>query len=666
MINYRFETTDILGQTGLEWLVTNGIGGYASGTVSGVLTRRYHGWLVAALKPPVGRMNLIAKFDEWVQSEGSAHLLAGNHWTGAQEQIDPRRGIESLRRFYLDGSIPTWEYAADGWALQKSIWMKQGENTTLVWYQNSSENAEIKLTLKGMLGCTDFHQTNRSGEPYQIDAVDGGVKVSGAEGDACQYFVLAKGAEFKPQSVWLRRFYLAREAYRGLDDQADYFNGVDIIKVLGPGEEILLTLTAEAQHDLAATPGAAFQAAKRREADLVEKAGFDIAPDWIDQLVLAADQFIVSRKVGESEGHSVIAGYHWFSDWGRDSMISLPGLTLATGRFEVAESILRTFANFLSKGMLPNRFPDLGEVPEYNTIDATLWYFDAVYWYFRIVHKNAPDKALKLVADLYPQLEEIIQFHEAGTRHNIHVDPDDGLLYGGEEGVQLTWMDAKVEGHVVTPRIGKPVEINALWYSALMVMAELAAILGKDPENYREKAARVRTSFEEFWQADRQYCYDVIDGPAGNDPALRPNQVLAMAAAFSPLSEEQMRLILSACEEKLLTPVGLRSLSPDDDKYIGHYGGGIWERDTAYHQGTVWGWLLGPYCIAQHEVYRDKEKTLGLIEQYAQILKFHGVGSISEIFDGDPPFEPRGCVAQAWSVAAALWAYFRCFLVEDF
>jgi predicted glycogen debranching enzyme len=332
-------------------------------------------------------------------------------------------------------------------------------------------------------------------------------------------------------------------------------------------------------------------------------------------------------------------------------MISLPGLTLATGRPEVGARILHTFAHYVDQGMLPNRFPDEDEAPEYNTVDATLWYFEALRAYLAATSDEM------LVNDLYPVLRDIVDWHQRGTRYGIQLDPEDGLLYAGQEGVQLTWMDAKVDGWVVTPRMGKAVEVNALWYNALRIMAEFARCLGKETQTYEDLADRTAEGFVRFWNGERGYCYDVIDGPDGDDPALRPNQLLAVSLEYSPLAAAQQRAVVDACARQLLTSHGLRSLAPDDPAYMGHYGGDRRQRDAAYHQGTVWGWLIGPFVQAHMRVYGDRGQARSFLRPLLQHLGGHGLGSLSEIFDGDAPFSPRGCTAQAWTVAEVLRAW---------
>jgi len=353
----------------------------------------------------------------------------------------------------------------------------------------------------------------------------------------------------------------------------------------------------------------------------------------------------------DPEGMSVIAGYHWFGDWGRDTMIALPGLTLVTGRPEIARRILATFARFVDRGMLPNRFPDAGEALEYNTADATLWYVEAV----RAYHEATGDSAF--VRELYPTLEAIVTAHRAGTRYGIGEDPADGLLRAGEPGVPLTWMDAKVGDRVVTPRIGKPVEINALWYNALRAMDAFAATAGRPGAPWTALADRVARSFERFWCERTSCCYDVLDGPDGDDAAIRPNQIFAVALPASPLPADRQRRVVEACARHLLTPVGLRSLAPGEPGYRGHYAGGVHERDGAYHQGTVWAWLLGPFALAWRRVFGDAEGARDLLAPLADHLGEYGLGSIAEIFDGEPPHAPGGCIAQAWSVAETLRAW---------
>jgi predicted glycogen debranching enzyme len=374
------------------------------------------------------------------------------------------------------------------------------------------------------------------------------------------------------------------------------------------------------------------------------------APSWLWQLILAADQFIVKRSLPEEpDGRSIIAGYHWFGDWGRDTMMAMPGLTLATGRAEVAKQILLAFSRYVDGGMLPNNFPDAGGQPEYNTVDAALWYFESIRQYF----ESAQDSGT--LQRLFPVLAGMIDAHVEGTRYNIHVDPVDGLLFAGVPGVQLTWMDAKIGDWVVTPRTGKPVEVNALWINALETMAQFARLLEKPGEGYEILAAKATKGFQKFWNAERGCCYDVIDVPGiGNDGSLRPNQILTVSLLGSLLTPEQQSSVVDVCARHLLTSHGLRSLAPGEPGYTGHYGGGPRDRDAAYHQGTVWGWLLGPFALAHFRVHKNREAALRFLEPLGRQIYASGLGTLSEIFDGDAPFTPRGCIAQAWTVAEVL------------
>ena len=376
-------------------------------------------------------------------------------------------------------------------------------------------------------------------------------------------------------------------------------------------------------------------------------------PSWLWQLILAADQFIVKRSLPEEpDGRSIIAGYHWFGDWGRDSMIALPGLTLTTGRADVARQILLGFSRYVDSGMLPNNFPDASGKPEYNTVDAALWFFEAIRQYVVATQDTAT------LQKLFPVLAGIIEAHIAGTRYNIHVDPADDLLYAGGPGVQLTWMDAKIGDWVVTPRSGKPVEINALWINALETMAEFARLLANPPDAYERHAAKAKNSFQKFWNAGRSCCFDVIDSPdVGTDASLRPNQIFAVSLPVSPLTQKQRGTVVDVCARHLLTSYGLRSLAPNEPGYIGHYVGSPRDRDAAYHQGTVWGWLLGPFALAHYRVYQDRKAALRFLEPLGRQIYASGLGTLSEIFDGDAPFTPRGCIAQAWTVAEVLRAW---------
>ena len=632
-----------------EWLCANGIGGFASGTVAGSLTRRYHGLLVAALKPPLGRTLLVAKVDETIAYDGVTRSLATNRWAGGA--IDPP-GYRAIERFALDGTTPVWTYAVDDALVEKRVWMEPGANTTYVRYRALRARGPVGLHLRVLVDYRDYHATTH-GDGWRMDIapIDHGLRVIAFEG-ARPLRLLADRGEARIAHTWYQSFELPRERERGLDAVEDHLHAATFQASLEPGDALTLVLSAEAAPSIDGEQ--AWRRRARHEAEVLSswrrgQPAAERAPAWIGQLVLAADQFVARRRlVDDPDGMTVIAGYHWFGDWGRDTMIALPGLALATGRPDVARRILKTFARFVDRGMLPNRFPDAGEAPEYNTVDATLWYFEAI----RAYHAATRDDGL--LKELSPVLEEIIRFHRAGTRYGIKEDAGDGLLMSGEPGVQLTWMDAKVGDWVVTPRTGKAVEINALWYNALRAMAGFARHLRGSAGPWDALADRARAGFERFWSAGAGHCYDVLDSPAGHDDALRPNQIFAVSLHASPLSPDRQKKVVDACARHLLTSFGLRSLSPGHPDYRGHYGGDQRARDGAYHQGTVWAWLLGPFALAHFRVYGDAETARSFLAPLADHLNDHGVGSVAEIFDGDTPFAPGGCIAQAWSVGETL------------
>jgi predicted glycogen debranching enzyme len=643
-----------------EWLVTNGIGGFASGTVAGSLTRRYHGLLIAALQPPLGRTLLVSKLEETAAYDGREYRLSTNRWAAGSVGPEGYRCIESFR---LDGTMPVWTYALGDALVEKRIWMRHGANTTFVRYALLRGSRPLALDLRALVNYRDYHATTHAGDwRMSIEAVHGGVCVRAFDG-AAPFYLLSAQATAEPAHDWYRNFFLAQASYRGLDDTEDHLHAATFRLRLEPGQSAAVVLTTDAS---AATDAeAALAAHRQREAGLLDRwrtsapearrTAAANSPAWIEQLVLAADQFIVTRPLHDDPGAlSVIAGYHWFGDWGRDTMIALPGLALSTGRPEVARNILRTFARFVDRGMLPNVFPDAGSTPEYNTVDATLWYFEAVRQYY------AATQDLDLIAELYPVLAEIIDWHLRGTRYGIKADPLDHLLRAGEPGVQLTWMDAKIGDWVVTPRIGKPVEINALWLNAAVTMTRFCRLLKRPCAAYDSLARHIRSSFARFWNEKAQCLYDVLDGPQGNDDSLRPNQVFAVSLPECALDVAQQRAVVDTVARELLTSHGLRSLAQGHRDFTGHYGGSPRQRDAAYHQGTVWGWLAGPFVLAHLRVYEDPAAAAQFLAPFADHLRVHGLGSVSEIFDGDAPFTPRGCIAQAWSVAEILRAWLAC------
>ncbi len=631
----------------LEWLVTNGAGGFASGTVAGPRTRRYHGLLVAALDPPATRTVMAAEVHEILQVADHEVPLHASRWH--DDTVSPR-GYEHAEAFWLDGAVPAWRFCVGEVALEKRIFMVPGKNATVVQYR-LARGRPARLTVKVLAAYRDCHATTHAGGwQMEVTQRSGAVQVVPLPGGR-PLRISSVAMTIEPAHSWYEGFLLRREQERGLDSVDDSLHVATATVDLAVGDEVSLLLSAE-PGDIDAI--AAFGEVVRREHAILERYRSQhgsSADELGARLALAADQFLVSRGIAGHQGSSVIAGYHWFGDWGRDTMVSLPGLTLSTGRPELARDILVTYARFVDAGMIPNRFPDAAGVPEYNTVDATLWYLEAVRGYVEATGD------LGLARELWPVLEEIVSAHERGTRYGIAIDPGDGLLRSGESGVQLTWMDAKVGDWVVTPRVGKCVEINALWLNGLAALAVLAKQLGRDDAPWRQRASRVSSSMQRFWCAETDYLFDVLDGPAGADRTLRPNQIFAVSLAACAFNSTQQRAVVDACGAALLTSHGLRSLAPAHADYRAVYEGDQRSRDGAYHQGTVWAWLLGPFALAHFRVYGDASAARSFLEPLRDHLGAHGVGTIAEIFDGAAPHRPRGCIAQAWSVAEFLRAW---------
>jgi predicted glycogen debranching enzyme len=626
-----------------EWLETNGLGGFASSTITGLNTRRYHGLLVAATKPPAGRMVLLSKMEETLVIGGRRVELSVNRYPGVMHP----RGDLYLKQFRKD-PFPVFVYEVEGITLEKSVFMVQGENTTVIQYElRGAKTAGRTLELRPLIAFRDFHSTTHENGALNpsLKIQTGWVRVAPYAGLPPLYLAHT-GGEVQPAGTWYRNFEYSVEQERGLDFQEDLFN--PLVLVFDLSRDSRASVVASTEMRSAESAGALRAAEIERREKIVAAAPSD--DPFVRRLALAADQFIVRR----GDGHTVIAGYPWFGDWGRDTMITLPGLTLVTGRYDVAKSILLAFAGYVDRGMLPNRFPDAGEAPEYNTVDATLWFFEAIR---ALVARTGDYEFVR--ARLYDVLADIIRWHERGTRYGIHVDGD-GLLMAGEPGVQLTWMDAKVGDWVVTPRIGKPVEIQALWYNALRVMEEFASKFGleNDGVHYRELAERAQRSFSElFWNAPAGCLYDVVNGDM-RDASIRPNQIFAVSLFHKMLSPGKAESIVEVVERNLLTPYGLRSLAPGDPQYRGRYEGNPWSRDGAYHQGTVWPWLLGPFVAAYLEVHgrsaAARKQAGEWLAAFRSWIDDEGIGQIPEIFDGDPPQRSGGCIAQAWSVAELL------------
>jgi len=627
-----------------EWLETNGIGGFSSSTISGANTRRYHGLLTAATEPPLGRVTMLSKFEETIIFNGRQYELSTNLYVG---NVYPE-GYKFLKNFRID-PFPMWSYEVEGIEIEKKLFMVYGENTVVVKYlivsKVQSPKSKVELVLRPLLSFVDYHslQHRNLEMGFGYKTSESFVSVEPYEGMPPLFFH-HNALEIEETGFWYNNFEYRIDKERGFDFTEDLFQPFAIKFDLTQ----TATVIASTEKNKASNAGALETAEIERRADLKKKA--DAKDEFTKQLVLAADQFIVSR----GEGKTVIAGYPWFSDWGRDTMISLNGLTLATNRPEIAKNILLEFSKHISEGMLPNRFPDAGAEAEYNTVDATLWYFEAVRAY---AEKTGDYKFVLEI--LYEKLADIIVRHLRGTRYNIHVDTD-GLLYAGSEGVQLTWMDAKIGDLVITPRTGKAVEIQALWYNALRIMANLAGRFGDDEDKTRfDVTADVcKLSFNAmFWNEAENCLFDVVKN-GKRDGSVRPNQLFAVSLSHSMMNPERSRQVVEKVEAELLTPVGLRSLSPKDETYRPVYLGSPFQRDSAYHHGTVWAWLIGPFVDAYRKVNPPGKTTEKKISEILSGFKSHlseaGVGQISEIFDAEAPHKPRGCFAQAWSVAEVL------------
>jgi predicted glycogen debranching enzyme len=639
-----------------EWLVTNGIGGYASGTIGGALTRAYHGLLIAALDPPGGRTLLVAKLDETCEYLGRSHELATNRWgSGA---VDPQ-GYRNIERFFLEGSTPVWHFAFADVLLEKRITMALGVNETFVRYRVLRARGAVAFSLRAIVDRRDHHGVTRaSGSSLPSVVAAGGAVEVRYPGAAEVLYLQANRGGSLVVNEWYRSFALAREAERGLPDLEDHVHAATLQFSLDPGGSAYVRagVVDAAPRD----PEAPFAMRAAHDASLLaawrdaEPSMYAASDASVAQLVLAADQFVVARpSASHPRAKTVIAGYPWFGDWGRDTAIALPGLTLVTGRPQVALAILETFARYVDGGMIPNVLPDRGETPLYNSVDAALWYIEAVRAY---AEATGDDAAL---GRLYGACVAIVAGYRDGTRYGIQMDPSDGLVSAGEPGVQLTWMDAKVGDLVVTPRMGKPVEVNALWYNALRSVAFFAQRAGVDGSEYDALADRVRVGFERYVLPDGAGLADVLDGPSGDSLTLRPNQIFAASLPFSPLAPEVLRSVVDVCGRELLTSHGLRTLAVGEPAYVGRYGGPRESRDAAYHQGTVWPWLLGSFACAYARAYGDVAAARALLAPLVRSLGEFGLGTIAEIADGDAPFAWNGAIAQAWSVGETLRALNR-------
>ncbi|MFA7557274.1 MAG: amylo-alpha-1,6-glucosidase [Hydrogenophaga sp.] len=651
-----------------EWLVTNGLGGYASGTVSGVTTRRHHGMLVAAMPAPLGRMVMLKYIVETVQLPDGRSLCLGGEERGLGELDIPAR--DHLREFRLEAGLPVWRFEMEEVVIERRLFMPHRQNTVYVVYRLLAGPASLRLEVRPSMHFRPHEGRNepRAVWPYELKVAGEHYEISaGPELPVLRVLMRGTRSVMVADGGITKEVFLRVEADRGYDSRGSMWTPGYFVADLGPGRDAAFIASTEPWHTvLALDPQEALDYERRRRERLVNMADPRVRDTPVKELVLAADQFIITpagrvrdaarAHAAGDEVRSVIAGYHWFTDWGRDTMISLEGLTLVTGRHIEAGWILRTFAHYVGDGLIPNMFPESNDEGLYHTADATLWFFHAIDRYVTHCGNHA------IVHALLPVLEQIIAAHLRGTRFCIGVDPADGLLKQGLPGYQLTWMDAKVGDWVVTPRRGKAVEINGLWYNALRLLEGWVREVQGDAaaQPYAAHADRAQVSFNErFWYARGGYLYDVVDGENGDDNAFRPNQLLAFSLRHPVLVQERWQPVLHEVERRLLTPVGLRSLAPDHPDYKARYFGDLHARDAAYHQGTVWGWLVGPFVDAWLRVHPDdhagaRRALEGFVEHFGEAC----VGSISEIFDAEPPYTPRGCIAQAWSVAEVLrcWA----------
>jgi predicted glycogen debranching enzyme len=652
-----------------EWLVTNGLGGYASGTVSGVLTRRFHGILIAALPAPFGRTMMLNDLEERVllPDENAVLLEADERETGGFQL----NGAEHLVEFQLEGGLPVWRYEIGGLTIEKRILLPHGQNTTLITYTMKSGDGIARLALRPAIQFRPHE--GRLGEelrnPYELTVVEDRYELCAPKTQLPPLRMMMRdcSAAFTFERKTIQGLIYRVEKNRGYDYKGDLWSPGYFQMELSKGLSVTMVASTESWEIIEALkPNEAHAAERERRRRLLERPDLTLHEETAAELILAADQFIITpagrvedatraRAAGD-EVRTIIAGYHWFTDWGRDTMISLEGLTLSVGRNIQARYILRTFAHYIRDGLIPNLFPEGEKEGLYHTADATLWFFHALNRYTEITGDRT---TLRLIL---PQLFEIVNHHLKGTRFGIHVDPKDGLLTQGAEGYQLTWMDAKVDDWVVTPRRGKAVEINALWYNALRLLERwLKEEQGEEAARpIAERAEQARVSFNaRFWNEERGYLYDVIDDERGDDSSCRPNQLLAISLPFPVLDPSRWKQVVEVAQTRLLTPVGLRSLAPDDPHYKQTYYGDLRARDAAYHQGTVWAWLIGPFVDAWLKVHpEDCAGARRFLEGLLPHLNEACIGTISEIFDAEPPFAPRGCVAQAWSVAEML----RCWI----
>jgi predicted glycogen debranching enzyme len=655
-----------------EWLVTNGLGGYSSSTVLGLNTRKYHGLLVAALNPPVNRWVLLTKLDEEIKIKNRTYDLGANEYRNV---IHPE-GHRFLSNFVLN-PLPTYKYTVEGISLEKRIFMPYEKNATVIVYEVSNPlEEEISICVSPLVNSRHIYRTtdkNRLPWRFIQRRLTGGVIVEPSAPLSSLILSSGGGGSFVEEKWWVKNVFFRTDAARGENSLDDYFRpGYFQFTVASKEKKKKFYFLAvagkngrEAQK-LLATFGEGMKAIDllhrqelERRMRLLEKfqqRHHDLEmEDWLKWLIQATDSFIVKRA--STERKTVIAGYHWFDDWGRDSLISLPGLTLVTWRFNDAREILLTFMQYCKRGIIPNRFSDTAkDEPIYNTVDATLWFFNAVLQYlkytgdFDFIQEN-----------LWELLNKIVEYHIKGTVFGIHME-EDGLIAHDS---QLTWMDATTADHFVTPRGGKAIEIQALWYNALKIMQMLSKKFNYPDkvEEYYSMAEKVRDSFsQKFWNPQKGCLFDVVS-ENGADSSLRPNQVIAVALDFPILDRKREEQVIDVVGKKLWGKYGLKTLPDGDPRYVGEYIGDWGHRDSAYHNGTVWAWLIGPYITAflktkNHKIRWRYFAFKSFLEPlFCEEIHRAGLGTLSEVFDGDAPHTPRGCISQAWSVAEPVRAY---------
>jgi predicted glycogen debranching enzyme len=654
-----------------EWLITNGLGGYASGTISGAITRKYHGILIAALPAPLGRMVMWSHVSEVLRfNDGEVVSLGAEERAGGQLDL---HGAEYLREFRLEDGLPVWSYHVRDLIIEKRVLLPHLQNTVHVSYQIIGGGKAPRLELRPA-----FHFRHHEAsvdlplaEPYKLTAVNDRYEIVSARRrlPPIRMRLCGRASAFTIAPSKIHQVMYRTEQARGYAHQGELWSpGFFQVELADEKTATLIGSTEPWEIIDVLSPAEVLSSERERRARLLVDADAEAREGVGAELVFASDQYVITpagrfeeaarAHAAGDEVRTVIAGYHWFTDWGRDTMISLEGLTLVTGRSLEAGYILRTFAHYVRDGLIPNMFPDGQKEGLYNTADATLWFFHALGRYL----ENSKDHiTLRL---LLPTLVDIVEHHLRGTKFNIHVDPDDGLLIQGQKGYQLTWMDAKMGDWVVTPRRGKAVEINALWYNALRLLdGWLREIDPAAAQRYEQHAARAHESFNRrFWFAEGGHLYDVIDvdGGSASDPACRPNQLFAISLDHPVLDESRWKSVLEVAQAELLTPVGLRSLSPKHPDYKPIYSGDLRSRDGAYHQGTVWAWLIGPFIDAWLKVHpRDKQGARKFLDRFPERMNENGIGTISEVFDAREPHTAGGCIAQAWSVAEVLRSWVK-------